>query len=263
MSYSLLWLPSVLKAAGLKVATVDGWESRGLGDAGRVMGVMCHYTVGAPTRNMPSLETLKTGRKGLAGPLAQLGLGRDGTFYVIAAGKCQHAGRGQWNGVQTGNTNFIGIEAENTGHGEVPSAAQMEAYVHGTAVILMHERLPAICCAGHKEYALPPGRKVDPDFDMNMFRMKVDAVISGIAPPPSAIPSIERDNGTGGAPPRPTLLRGASGPLVEIVQQRLGVTADGHFGPLTEAALRAFQREKGLVADGRVGPNTWRALDQQ
>src|SRR5580700_4344959 len=49
------------------------------------------------------------------GPLAQLGLGRDGTFYVVAAGRCNQAGQGSWQGVTTGNSSFIGIEAENTG----------------------------------------------------------------------------------------------------------------------------------------------------
>lgn len=37
---------------------------------------------------------------------------------------------------------------------------------------------------------------------------------------------------------------------------------DGVFGPLTEAALRAFQREYGLVSDGVCGPSTLRALKQ-
>ena len=64
---------------------------------------------------MPSLDTLIQGRSDLPGPLAQLGLGRDGTYYVIAAGKCNHAGAGSWKGVTSGNTDFIGIEAENTG----------------------------------------------------------------------------------------------------------------------------------------------------
>lgn len=46
------------------------------------------------------------------GPHAQLGLGRDGTFYIIAAGRCNHAGKGNWKGVTDGNGFFIGIEAE-------------------------------------------------------------------------------------------------------------------------------------------------------
>jgi peptidoglycan hydrolase-like protein with peptidoglycan-binding domain len=38
------------------------------------------------------------------------------------------------------------------------------------------------------------------------------------------------------------------------------VVADGIFGPLTDAAVRAFQGEKHLVVDGIVGPRTWSAL---
>ncbi len=43
---------------------------------------------------MPSLGVIRDGRPGLKGPLSQLGLGRDGAYYVIAAGRAQHAGRG-------------------------------------------------------------------------------------------------------------------------------------------------------------------------
>lgn len=50
------------------------------------------------------------------------------------------------------------------------------------------------------------------------------------------------------------------GAEVRIAQRRLGITADGVFGPGTLAAVKAFQRSKGLTPDGVVGPATWAAL---
>ncbi len=94
MPFSLVWLPHVLKSAGLKVALVPGWETRGRAEMGEVLGVICHHTGGERHGNMPTLQLLIDGRSDLSGPLAQLGLGRDGTFYVIAAGRCNHAGAG-------------------------------------------------------------------------------------------------------------------------------------------------------------------------
>lgn len=64
----------------------------------------------------------------------------------------------------------------------------------------------------------------------------------------------------------PTLVRGAGikprppSPNVRVLQQRLGITADGQFGGDTEKAVRAFQARNRLQVDGIVGPETWASL---
>jgi hypothetical protein len=47
---------------------------------------------------------------------------------------------------------------------------------------------------------------------------------------------------------------------VRALQRKVGVTADGVFGPATERAVKRWQRRHGLVADGIVGPQTRSAM---
>ena len=63
---------------------------------------------------------------------------------------------------------------------------------------------------------------------------------------------------TGEVPPRApiteTLRRGSQGDAVKQVQRKLGLAADGDFGPGTEAAVKKWQEANGLAADGVIGP---------
>ncbi|MCL2562445.1 MAG: N-acetylmuramoyl-L-alanine amidase [Oscillospiraceae bacterium] len=67
--------------------------------------------------------------------------------------------------------------------------------------------------------------------------------------------------------PGTLIRRGSTGPNVRIIQDYLNIlgaaprlAADGIFGPLTEAAVIAFQRRFSLAPDGIVGPITWAEL---
>lgn len=56
------------------------------------------------------------------------------------------------------------------------------------------------------------------------------------------------------------LKRGLKGAPVKRLQEKLGITADGDFGPGTERAVRAFQEANGLTVDGIAGPDTFSAM---
>lgn len=253
----MTWLADVLRGAGCKVVELEGWQSRGRGPMGTVRGVLDHHT-GAGGKDA-LIKLITEGRTDLAGPLSQLFLDDDGTFYVIAAGRCNHAGAGAWHGVTNGNSELIGIEARNAGDGkDVWEAAQMDAYARGVAAILKHIGADSVMVAGHKEYATPRGRKIDPSFDMVAFREHVEAIMLGGAIAASPVATVD--------PARAMLRKGDQGQDVRTLQAKLNdairadLPIDGGFGPRTEAAVKNFQAAKGLLADGMVGPKTWVAL---
>jgi putative chitinase len=50
---------------------------------------------------------------------------------------------------------------------------------------------------------------------------------------------------------------GSRGEDVKKLQSKLGLSADGVFGPGTEVAVKKWQSSNGLTADGIVGEGTW------
>ena len=58
-----------------------------------------------------------------------------------------------------------------------------------------------------------------------------------------------------------TYKKGSRGEMVRQIQKALAgaglrVIVDGNFGPITEEAVKEFQKQKGLTPDGIVGPAT-------
>lgn len=89
----------------------------------------------------------------------------------------------------------------------------------------------------------------------------VDALVPPVAPRPSVPPTVIATAPIAGS--RPTIKRGSKGPDVADWQRVIGATADGDFGPNTEAKTKTWQAARGLVADGVVGPKTWAAADSE
>lgn len=250
----LTWLARILEAEGLTVETVDGWETRGK-DQIAPQGIVCHHTATSSKADDKVVTSLlRLGRPDLVGPLAQIGLQRDGTVQLIAAGRANHNGYGEW-----GNDS-IGIEAYNNGVDEPWPAAQLDAYVKVCAAICRHMGWTEQKVKGHWE--TDPKRKIDPTgIDMDAFRFWValnilEKPVTPSPAPPVGVPGVVL----------PVLGVGARGGAVRSLQALLKVKAsqdvavDGVFGPGTRAAVANVQQFFGVNADGKVGPITWGLL---
>lgn len=144
-----------------------------------------------------------------------------------------HAGAAFWRGRRDVNGASIGVEIANPGHdGGLPPfpEAQMEALVALCRDVLARHPIPARHVLGHSDVA--PERKRDPGERFDWGRLAARGV--GLA---------LRDADPTGGDCRP----GDTGRDVERLQTALagfgyGVAVDGRFGPVTKAAVEAFQR---------------------
>lgn len=181
----LTHLAVVARRTGCPVVEVAGWRDRGRpGGMAAIRTITCHHTAngGAPG-DYPSLRVVTDGRPGLPGPLAQLGVGTSGTIYVIAAGRCNHAGTSLRTDYE--NPHAIGIEAEAIGLPGITrdwQPPQMDAFARLCAALVDEFDLSVADVRGHKETCFPHGRKPDPSFDMDQFRRRVAAVNLKITP---------------------------------------------------------------------------------
>jgi hypothetical protein len=186
-TYPLTWLAEVLRDAGCTVVEESGWKSRGRDGSFTPRGVMMHHDASPAGETSGGVDVIRDGRPGLAGPLAQLWLSFDGVWHVVAAGRANHAGEGQWHDCprDQGNSYFLGIETDHTTN-EQWTAGQRSAALAGVAAlcdrlgIRTRDGLADWFCA-HKEYA--SGRKPDPDpLDMDYAREQLLAYDGGDAP---------------------------------------------------------------------------------
>jgi hypothetical protein len=177
------WLADAARMTGYPVIEVGGWRGRGHGGMRVVEGVVPHHTADGPTGDYPSLRIVRDGRAGLAGPLSQLGLGRTGRIFVIAAGQSWHAGASAWAGFWDLNDEFVGIEAESVGTRNDWTPEQRDCYPRLVAALLHFMRRDAGRCGAHKEVCRPHDRKIDPAYwHMDGMRGRVGRYLAN---PPS------------------------------------------------------------------------------
>ena len=273
-------LAAACRKSGLNVVEVAGWKTRGHGPMVSVDTIVCHHTA-TPDRysgNYPTLRVVRDGRPGLNGPLAQLGLGRDGTVYVIAAGKSWHAGKTAL--LRQGNSRAIGIEAEASGARPI-EGVQLTAYLQLVRALMDHYNVPVSHVESHGEVAIPRGRKNDIRNNMDDFRRMLVGGKTGPGMSASvAIPKVPASTPTEPRGPFPLpkghwygtndgSSRSHSGfqakdrGAIKLIQMKLGFKGkdvDGKYGPATERNVRAWQKKHNLGVDGKVGPATWRSM---
>lgn len=144
-----------LRDHGLTVGFCPGWETRG-SSSFDPKGHVVHHDAGSPWTTPPGL--LIAGRSDLPGPLCNFALARDGTVWMVAAGRANHAGTGSWKGL-VGNSSVWGTEANNRGTGEMWPDVQIDACARLCAATCDYSGFSAEMVCRHAEWTT---RKIDP-----------------------------------------------------------------------------------------------------
>lgn len=202
-------LADVLRAEGLNVVEVPGWQTRARGSGGYDSGlpshIMVHHTASpASTDGQRDVDYIVNGSP--VAPIANLYTQRDGTVWVCAAGATNTNGKGAdtWGGgVPNDSMNVCAISNEiaNNGVGEPYPLAQQESVLRSTAALCRHYGIAPHFVRAHFEWS--PGRKIDPSgpskwalyggmWNMTAFRYDVSRAVTPPPPPtPDPLEEIE------------------------------------------------------------------------
>ncbi|MEV7501742.1 peptidoglycan-binding protein [Streptomyces sp. NPDC093018] len=278
-------LLAALRAEGVKCVEYGSWRTHnraGHGAWDPINGVMIHHTVSSGTD--ASVRLCYDGYADLPGPLCHGVIAKDGTVYLISAGRANHAGGGDGQvlnaviserslpstnahegsaGAVDGNARFYGFECINLGNGADPwPDAQLDAIERVSAAICRAYGWSAESVIGHKEWS---DWKSDPrGFSMTTMRSRIVrrlATKPGKTPPPKFEPFPGVD----------FFKRYPRDPIVTAMGTRLvaeGCSAykSGPSPQFTAADITSYakwQRKQGYTgkdADGWPGRKSWDAL---
>jgi N-acetylmuramoyl-L-alanine amidase len=103
-------------------------------------------------------------------------LDRDGKIYQLVGDskRAWHAGKGELHGVPTDvNGRSIGIEIVNDGSGKTPfTEAQYKSLTQLVGYLKQEYKVPMNNILGHKDVAVPKGRKTDPANNFDWARLR-------------------------------------------------------------------------------------------
>lgn len=203
------WLADALRAdpwLAPRVIEHPGWQTRGRPPSEfsyLPSGIVEHHTaclmrLGHDPQS--DIDVVTNGRADLPGPISQLlgtwtppgvkwnGANPDPRIVVIAAGRSNHAGAGEYPwGAPAGNGSSIGFEFCGPSQVSLWPSVVIEMRERVTAAILKHNGWGVDKVTTHHEYARPRGRKVDPSgpwggqpgiawnapWDANVWRQRV------------------------------------------------------------------------------------------
>lgn len=173
------WLADALRAAGLEVVELRGWQRRG-GEFNDLRACVWHHD-GSAIGDSPGVPGYMAGQIDSRRAGAQLWVNRYGVWHVIAAGSVFHAGRVLRG--KPGNSNSLGIETDATTNEPWPGTL-LASLREGTAALLARiGYAPSPGLEFHSTVCSPVGRKNDPDgLDLAQERRAVAALMTPAAP---------------------------------------------------------------------------------
>ena len=163
---------SILRGGGCTVqenSITAGWQRRARSSGGFAVppiGIWWHHTASPTSMSVNSHLTWQT-KTCPERPVGNMLLDRSGTFWPIAGGASNCAGKGgPWRFSKgncpkdQGNVYGVQIEVENNGLGEPWSQKLIDEYFRGSLAIAKALSLKPDDIVGHAHYA--PTRKIDP-----------------------------------------------------------------------------------------------------
>ena len=254
-----------LKAEGLQVEVVNGAYQRG-SSSFDPEGVVDHWTAGPSQKNSknarPSLNVVVNGHSTLPGPLCNVYLDRRGVAVVVATGRANHAGRGEFAGY-AGNSRFFGIEAEAANNDDFTDAQRIAYPKVNAALLKSIKRTSVGTLCGHSEYAIPRGRKIDINgYTMTDMRKQVKAILDGkeVKPTTSSTPSTPKPSSKKDAYAKRKYTTAEKQRIMKYLAKEgfYKGALDDDYGWYLFTAVKAFQNAQtyfpNMLRDGDWGP---------